>query len=273
MLICLRKTLVGMTFFATVARRVLIGVVAVLGLGCSMNRYPPEEFFDGRELVAARAVEAHENERLPQLIAGLDLNAPARKNMTLLWFAILKKNFDAITLLVNQGAKPEEHGISGLGTAVSYALQNEDTRFLEAMLDGGLSVDHTVEDNTPLIQRAAGAEGATLEHSRLLVERGADIDVQDSIGGTALLSAINTHQPDRAVYLVEQGARLDVLTTGGVSLMWAVSSIIDRQHPGPMRTKYEELRDLMIAKGAKYPPDPPAEVRQWMKSQGMHVAE
>jgi hypothetical protein len=258
---------------ATVMRRLVFGLIAILGLGCSMNRYPAEEFFEGRELVAARAIEARQNDSLPALLEGLDLNAQGRKSMTLLWFAILKQNFDAITILVRQGAKPEEQGIQGLGTAVAYALHNEDTRFLAAMLDGGLSPDHQTQHGTSLIQRAAGADGATLDHTRLLIERGADIDVQDSIGGTALLSAINTHQPDRAIYLVEQGASLSALTTRGVSPLWSVTGIIDRQHPGPMRSKYEELRDLMIAKGAKYPPDPPAQVRQWMKSQGMHVAE
>ncbi len=251
----------------------LLGVFAFVGLtGFFMSKYAPENFFEGRELAAARAIKAGDNAGLPNLLQGLDLNKPAKKEMTLLWFAIQEKNFEAITIIVKSGARPEEHGVDGLGTAVSFALQNKDLRYLTAMLDGGLSINHTIENNTPLIQRAAGAEGATLEHVKLLVERGADMDVQDSIGGTALKDAINSGQPDRAEYLIKQGAKLNLLTTGGVSLMWAVQGIIEKQQPGEFRTKYEKIRDLMISKGAKYPPDPPAKVREWMRSQGMKVS-
>ena len=117
-----------------------------------MNKYPREDFFDGQELAAARAIEADQIAALPKLVEGLDLNKPARKNMTLLWFAILKQKFGAIEELVRLGARPEEHGIQGLGTAVSYALQNKDIRFLKAMLDGGLPVDQRKQYGATLLE-------------------------------------------------------------------------------------------------------------------------
>jgi hypothetical protein len=79
--------------------------------------------------------------------------------------------------------------------------------------------------------------------------------------------------PDRARYLVEHGADVNAFTTGGVTIAWGVQRIIDRQQDGPMRRQSEALRELMIAKGAKFPPDPPEKVRAWMKSQGLWVAE
>ncbi len=251
----------------------LLVIFAFVGLtGFFMSKYAPENFFEGRELEAARAIKNNQNSKLPELLRGLDLNKPAKKEMTLLWFAIQEKNFEAIKIIVKMGARPEEHGVDGPGTAVAFSLHNQDLRYLTAMLDGGLSVDHKTQHGTPLIQRAAGADGATLDHVKLLVERRADLDVQDSIGGTALLSAINTNQPERAFYLIEKGADLNKLTTGGVSAMFAVQDTIDSQQPGEMRTRFEKLRDLMISKGAKYPPDPPAKVREWMRSQGMKVS-
>ena len=49
---------------------------------------------------------------------------------------------------------------------------------------------------------------------------------------------------------------------------------MEHQQPSSdMRKEFEELRNLMIKKGAKYPPEPPAKVREWMKSQGLNVAE
>jgi hypothetical protein len=36
-----------------------------------------------------------------------------------------------------------------------------------------------------------------------------------------------------------------------------------------MRPQYEQLRDLIIKKGAKWPPDPPEVVRDQMRAQGI----
>jgi uncharacterized protein len=146
---------------------IIVGIVVFIGTtGFFMNKYAPENFFEGRELEAARAIKNNQNSELPELLLGLDLNKPGKKEMTLLWFAIQEKNFEAIKIIVRGGAEPDKQGVQGLGTATSFALQNKDLRYLIAMLDGGLSLNHTVEDNTPLIQRAAGAEGASLPRSR-----------------------------------------------------------------------------------------------------------
>src|SRR5690606_18984078 len=206
---------------------------------------------------------------LSSLTNGLDLNKPGKKQMTLLWFAMQEKNFEAIRFLVQHGANPDEQGVDGLGTALPFALQNKDLRYLTAMLDGGLPINLRKEYGASLLQRAAGAEGATLDHVKLLVERGADLETKDNLGVTALITAMDTNQPDRAIYLVEKGANVNAIENSGVSAMWSVKLSIESQQPGEMRTQFEKLRDLMISKGAKYPPDPPAEVRKWMRSQGM----
>jgi ankyrin repeat protein len=250
-----------------------LALVALIGLtGCPMNKYAPENFFEGQELEAARAIKDGRNNELSSLITGLDLNKPGKKQMTLLWFAIQEKNFDAIRLIVQHGAKPDEQGVNGLGTALSFALQHKDLRYLTAMLDGGLPLNMQKEYGASLLQRAAGAEGATLDHVKLLVERGAHLETKDSLGVTALITAMDTNQPERAIYLVEKGANVDVIEDNGVSAMWSVKLSIESQQPGEMRTQFEKLRDLMISKGAKYPPDPPAEVRKWMRAQGMKVS-
>jgi hypothetical protein len=125
-----------------------------------------------------------------------------------------------------------------------------------------------------VLHKAAAAFGASIEHVKLLVERGADLDARDELGETALSAAIDTHQADRALYLLDRGASVNIYSVGGVTPAWAVHFVIERQQPGsPMRRDFEHLRDRMIAHGAKFPPDPPEKVRAWMKTQGMEVAE
>jgi ankyrin repeat protein len=255
--------------------RAVAGALAVFGvLGCVMGKYSPEEFFTGRALEAARTIESGDIDGLRLQAKELDVNAPGRKGMTLLWFAIQEQNFEAIKALVELGSTPDEQIVEGVGSAVDYAMYNKNVRFLEAMLDGGLPVDLRRNGSKTLLHRAAGTDGATLEHTVLLVERGADVNARSKINGTPLDEAISAMRPDIAKYLVEQGADVSAFKTNGDSVAWGVQFVIDRQQPGSeMRRKFENLRDLMAEKGAKFPADPPAKVREWAKSQGMKVAE
>jgi hypothetical protein len=249
-------------------------IITTLFLRCSMNNLSAGEFFEGQQLEAARAIANGNLEQLTAAARHLDINKPGKKEMTLLWFAIMEKNFEAIRVLVSLGSKADEQIAQGLGVPVNYALQNKDLRFLEAMLDGGMSKNLATPAGRTLLHKAAGPFGATIEHVKLLAERGADLDAKDELGETALCEAIDTNQPDRAMYLLERGASLNVYSVRGATPAWAVHLTIEHQQPGsPLRHQFEQLRDRMIAQGAKFPPDPPAKVRAWMKTQGMEVAE
>lgn len=233
--------------------------------------YPPTDFFVGRELELARAIEREDLPEIRALAPGVDLNAKARQDMTLLIYAMMNDKCASVSELVRLGAKPDENIIQGIGSVIDHAIYNKNLRYLTALLDGRLSVNYQDSDKTPLIQRAAGP-GGSLDHVKLLVSRRANVNLRDSIGGTALTEAIGTLKPDIAIYLVEQRADVNTYDVGGVSAGWAAQFAINRQQPGPLRTKFEQLRDLMIQKGAKFPPDPPEVVRDRMRAQGLKPA-
>jgi uncharacterized protein len=261
-------------FGSPLLRRVIRSLMLLWLVGCRMSDSRPEKFFERQQLEAARAIVVGDMGRLRAAAHGLDIDGRGEHDMTLLWFAIQEKRFDAIRALVELGSKPDGQVVQGLGIPIDYALLNKDLRFLAAMLDGGLSVNHASRYGQTLLHKAAGAYGATLEHVKLLVERGADLEAKESTGETPLCAAIDTHQPDRARYLLERGASVNVYTVRGATPGWTVHLIIERQEPGSeLRHQFVQLRELMIAKGAKFPPDPPEKVRAWMKSQGMRVAE
>lgn len=48
-----------------------------------MNKYAPENYFEGHELEAARTIKAGNNAQLPNILQGLDLNKPGKKEMPL----------------------------------------------------------------------------------------------------------------------------------------------------------------------------------------------
>ena len=232
--------------------------------------YPAEEFFTGRKLKLAKAIEADDMSAFRQLAKGEDLAAPGDRQMTLLWFAIQQQKFDAIKTLIQLGVDPDTQIAQGIGTALDYALLQKDLRFLTAMLDGGLSPNHKSPKHNLMLQRAL-VEGS-FEHLKLLVDRGANINERDSIGGTALHEAVSTVQLEQAIYLVERGADVTTNRTNGVSVEWAVHKALERQAPGALRTQFEAVRDLMIKKGVKFPPDPPEVVRDQVRSKGLKPA-
>jgi hypothetical protein len=51
------------------------------------KRYPPEQFFSGKQLELAQAIREGDLDRVKSLASSADLNAPGKSNMTLLAFA------------------------------------------------------------------------------------------------------------------------------------------------------------------------------------------
>lgn len=257
-------------------RHAITWALTILSLmGCTMGSSDADRYFDSPlQLEAARAISAKDMARLRTAVAGLDIDRPGHKSMTLLWFAIHERNFEAIRFLISRGSNPQEQLMKGPGIPVEYALLNQDTRILAAMLDGGLSVDHVDSDGTALVQKAAGPSSPAIDHLKLLVQRGAKVNVSDSIGRTALDTAILTRVPDRALYLLKHGANWNTFTAYGGTPAYAVDLAIAKYEPGSeMRRMFEEVRDHMARQGAKFPADDSKTVRAWMKSQGMKVAE
>jgi hypothetical protein len=265
-----------------------------------MNRQGPARYFDGAARQAAVAIDDGKPDELTALVdRGLVIDEGGRDKMTLLWYAIIGGHYDAARKLVELGARPDENGVSPLGNPLHHALTS-DTRLLEAFLDAGLPLDHQLASGTSLLQRSVFGEGA-MERVKLLVQRGANINHRDNLGGTALDEAIAIRKPEIAIFLVERGADVNAVMTNGSSTAWAVQWTLSRLQPGSpsgavtdltlsdrgagpveqtqtqvqsesgdtarMRSGFERLRDMMIERGARFPADPPDVVRARMKSQ------
>jgi uncharacterized protein len=226
-----------------------------------------EDFFEGRPLALARALERGDPRQIRELAEGLDLDQKGKKDMSFLWFAIRANQFSSIETLVGLGVHPDRQIAEGIGSAVDYALYNKDLQFLTAILNGGLSSNYQDGDQTNLLQRAV-VDGS-FQHVKLLLARGADVNLRDRLGETALNTAIGANQPEIGMYFVQKGADVQLFDVSGVSTAWSVQLLIDSQRPGRLRARLEDLRALMISKGAKFPPDSPEVVREQMRARGL----
>lgn len=280
-------------------------VIVCWCLGASMIDDPPATYFAGAAREVAQAIDDGDLARLRSAAQGLEIDARGSKNMTLLWYAIKGRHYDSVRELVALGSKVDANGARPLGTPLFHALVH-DPRLLQSMLDGGLSPDYRNDDGTALLQRAMISNQA-MEQVKLLVGRGANVNSRNDIGATAFYEALMVNKPDIALYLLEQGARFDTSLTNGVTPAWAVYTTLRDLQPGAargtvtdigmvngvpvtrdqtpppldgkdeathtLRAGFERLRDLMVAQGEKWPPDPPDKVREQMKAQGLKVAE
>lgn len=253
------------------------GIIGLLGLpGCTMGKLAADDYFSGDYLVAAQAINAGDMKKLREVGQRLpDLDAPGRKEITLLWFAFNNARFEAIQTLVELGSDPTGQVVQGLGSPLMAALRHKDIRYLQTLLAAGADPHYTSPGGTPLICEAAGPAGYSLEHVKLLLDYGADINARSTqLWIPPLMQAIDTERTDVAMYLVEHGADVNAFDRIGVTMLWAVESSIEMLQPGTgLRLEYERLRQRMIEKGAKYPPDPPKQVRAWGRAQGLDMVQ
>ena len=106
-------------------------------------------------------------------------------------------------------------GRNAAPVSVADAISANDTAALTRLLDAGADVNAVDRrsGNTPL-----GDAYGNPAIVRLLVEHGADMDRIQSDGTPAVVRFIGTRQWESARYLIEKGARLDIVNSHGLSV-------------------------------------------------------
>jgi uncharacterized protein len=238
-----------------------------------MKRTLPEDFFEGAQLNLARAIRAANIEDVRRLSKLADLNATAKRGITVLFFAMQEamterpENLKIFSELVKLGADPLLENAEAGGSVAALSARNSNPKLVEALLDGGMSVNAMATKYTPLIFRAATEH--TFDTLKLLVSRGADVNAKDSLGQTALVDTLTSLQLDQTVYLLENGALPTVVNRLGVSFAYALSRAIEKQARGnPTYAKLEQIRELALAKGMKLPAHEPVVERDRMRARG-----
>jgi uncharacterized protein len=239
-----------------------IALIAVSTGGCTMAKYAPEKFFNGPELELARAIDDGDVSAIRSLGSRINLNKTGKEGMTLLFFAFTEKKYAAMTELVRLGANPEIE-VHDFGSPFSVALDQVDPSAFKALLAGGGNPNANYKPSTPMIFEAADDD--KLEHLKALIAAKANLNAKNSLGETALFSAIDTASFQAADMLIAAGADVNITNKRGGTFAWGVHKTVERQAGSPEKRKLAEaLRDKLVAKGIKFPPDPPQVVRQKM---------
>ena len=182
------------------------------------------DFKDATLASMARAIAANDSATLVQLLGGKrPPEGTDRAGNDLLAYAIVvvrekEGGSGAVRALLAAGADPRTTKMASGESPLSYLIYGRTPAAHDAMralLEHG--ADPNAVDprsgNTPLGEISDDAEMV-----RAFVDNGADIDRIQSDGTPAVVRFIGTRQWDSALYLIEKGARLDVVNQHGLSV-------------------------------------------------------
>jgi len=225
-----------------------------------------EEFFvESANQKMGRAIADNNLNEIRKLTSGEDaveLNSIHKKDMTFLHFAFVHKNVEAMKLLIESGASPHIE-IKDLGSVMGIAVQAKDVKYLEALLESGVSANSTDRWEMPHFF-AATTKDDDCKALELFAKHGADFDIPSSTGRTAVMHAFASVAYDQVEYLIKHGVKLDSQTSNGVTLAYFLELELEQQKRDRSTAAFKklvQLRGMMKQRGVKFPATHPSKLR------------
>ena len=230
----------------------------------NMAKYKPHDFFQDDALPIGNAIAADDLNTLQSLCSadGVELNQVHLKDMTFLHFALMLQHDQAMKVLVKCGASPHIE-IEGIGSVMYAAIRAEDTKFLQALLEGGVDPNSTDKHEMPLFFQAATKDDLTA--LELLIKHGANLNLTSKSGRPVALHAFTGLKYDQVEFLIKQGVDLNLANRQGITLAYAVEHELKMQNVNRQTDAYSKLvhlQNLMVERGVKFPAPAPATLKQ-----------
>ncbi|GAW67522.1 ankyrin [Geoanaerobacter pelophilus] len=211
-----------------------------------------ENYFNNLQLSAYRFAHAGDMEQLVEVTrVGVDLNRPAKEDMTLLGFAVLIADHDAIVSLMRAGANPNQV-IPNAGSpailAITHHYDPPRTKALAALFDGGYDPNQLLSYGTPYLFYLVDYDHwPGLE---LALKRGGNINIKRSNGKSLLTYIIERGDYSQARELISKGADVAARGERGETALEAIEFEVTRVEPSIRKVWKEVLamRELILSK-------------------------
>ncbi len=185
---------------------------------------------DEQKTVMASVIENNDDE---------DLNAKDSMGYTALHKAVFSKHFDEVKLLIDKGARVDVQDKHEL-TPLFYAVMRNDEKMIKFLVETGNANVNLGKYNNPL---SIAISHGYMELAEYLINKGANLDQQDSIGRTLLHKVAEDGNLAAVKFLVDKGAKLDVLDKWKETPLHVAANVkVNKGHT--------EIVDYLIQKGA-----------------------
>lgn len=216
----------------------------------------PSEYFDDARVVELLDAASRGNlDEVRGLVdSGVDIEArsndhdPKRTDITPLLWAVEYESAQTVRTLIEAGADPRDVTVSGYN-AVNYAVLRDNIITLTALLDA----DPSLIDSPDRFGGNA-VHGIALydreEMLDLMVERGVDLDTQQTVSGqTPLFSAAAVNNVDLCLTLVKAGADAGVRNRSGKMFLESLFDTNDKVMNSKFLSDREKLIDELRERG------------------------
>ena len=174
------------------------------------------------------------------LSAGIGINQEAFREgnwkATPLWYAVSRgQNLELATHLLQRGSDPNH--------CLWAAAFKDDTAIIKVLLDHGAAIDAIAEDETPFL---SAVKNSHFRAAEALLERGANVNVQDSRGMTALHYMLKKDSEKRHFrMLLRYGARGDMKSKNGDT----AAEIMSRKRDPDWKAMASTMKGQSYARG------------------------
>ncbi len=173
---------------------------------------------------------------------GAMVDVPDNDGFTPLHLAISKMERRATELLLKNGANIDLQN-NKRQTALHLALQHSHPNIIPLLLENGANVDAQDDDGSTPLHRAISRADVELSRVQLLLDRYTNINLRNNKGQTALHLASQHGRLNVMRLLLEDGADVDALDSGGSTPLHQAISDVDSFH-------LEQAVGLLLDRGA-----------------------
>jgi ankyrin repeat protein len=237
--------------------------------------YKPENHFSGKELQVAQAIARNDRKEIKELIKkyNINVNFVGQTGYSFLLYAVTVERKKAMEALLELGADPNlecnvlshprfrGHHPYKIKYPIYTATYYSDLSYLKILLKYGANPDihATVEKDSPLHNTIVnGKEDKTMEILKLLLDNGADINIQNAFLDTPLHTAAiiiglgNNYEV--FLYLLERGADPNIPNKYGETPAYIIQERLESYEKDGYRIpRLEAMIDTLKARGVKFP--------------------
>jgi ankyrin repeat protein len=166
-------------------------------------------------LIASQANQ--ENICFALLSYGANIHLSSKDNHNALMYAVWNGNMKLARTLISYGIDINQTSLNG-DSSLFYACQKGNVSMVNLLLDYGANVNHTIRDGWSVLHQAI--EQGSILICKLLLERGANVNGIDYCGIAPIHVAIQTQpNPELISLLLDSGADINIQTNSGTTAL------------------------------------------------------